>query len=138
MKKLNSILLIDDDHASNFLHKMIIQRTNCVEHIKVCISAQKGLDYLINKDDPDYQIPDIIYLDINMPGMNGWEFLEEYKLLSDDLKAKIIIVMLSSTINPDDVLKANESELVNEFVNKPLTRETLLHLIKVFYNLEFE
>ena len=123
MKKLNSILLIDDDHASNFLHKMIIQRTNCVEH---------------NKDDPDYQIPDIIFLDINMPGMNGWEFLEEYKLLSDDLKAKIIIVMLSSTINPDDVLKANESELVNEFVNKPLTRETLLHLIKVFYNLEFE
>ena len=138
MKKLNSILLIDDDHASNFLHKMIIQRTNCVEHIKVCISAQKGLDYLINKDDPDYQIPDIIFLDINMLGMNGWEFLEEYKLLSDDLKAKIIIVMLSSTINPDDVLKANESELVNEFVNKPLTRETLLHLIKVFYNLEFE
>ena len=117
---------------------MIIQRTNCVEHIKVCISAQKGLDYLINKDDPDYQIPDIIFLDINMLGMNGWEFLEEYKLLSDDLKAKIIIVMLSSTINPDDVLKANESELVNEFVNKPLTRETLLHLIKVFYNLEFE
>ena len=124
MKKLNSILLIDDDHASNFLHKMIIQRTNCVEHIKVCISAQKGLDYLINKDDPDYQIPDIIFLDINMPGMNGLDCISKIRSLNFNLP---VILSSGSLRFEDEDLKRYK---VSSKIMKPYEFDTMLDTIK--------
>ena len=61
-----------------------------------------------------------------MPGMNGWEFLEEYDKLSAEQKAKIIIVMLSNSINPDDHIKAQNNDLVTEFIGKPLTNGLLM------------
>ena len=133
MKKLNSILLIDDDNASNFLHRLIIQSIDCADHIKICTSAQKGLDYLKQNSDEEFIQPDI-----NMPGMNGWEFLEEYDKLSAEQKAKIIIVMLSNSINPDDHIKAQNNDLVTEFIGKPLTKETLILILKKYFNLNIE
>ena len=138
MKKLNSILLIDDDNASNFLHRLIIQSIDCADHIKICTSAQKGLDYLKQNSDEEFIQPDLIILDINMPGMNGWEFLEEYDKLSVEQKAKIIIVMLSNSINPDDHIKAQNNDLVTEFIGKPLTKETLILILKKYFNLNIE
>lgn len=61
MKKLNSILLIDDDNASNFLHRLIIQSIDCADHIKICTSAQKGLDYLKQNSDEEFIQPDLIF-----------------------------------------------------------------------------
>ena len=120
MKKLNSILLIDDDNASNFLHRLIIQSIDCADHIKICTSAQKGLDYLKQNSDEEFIQPDLIFLDINMPGMNGWEFLEEYDKL------------------PDDHIKAQNNDLVTEFIGKPLTKETLILILKKYFNLNIE
>ena len=86
-KKLNCVLLIDDDDSTNFLHKLILQKSEISETIKVVNSAEKGLEYL-NSNDENTPRPDIIFLDLNMPRMNGWEFVEEYKKLENDIYNK--------------------------------------------------
>ena len=129
MAELNSILLIDDDDATNFYHQTIIESANCTKHIKVCSSASKALEYLTNTHIEGYLLPDLIFLDINMPSMNGWEFLDEYEKLHTDLKAKIMIVMLTASVNPSDNERAQQHKHVSGFVEKPLTREILKEVI---------
>src|SRR5687767_1028183 len=100
-QKLNCILVIDDDEPTNFFTRMIIEQCDCTDHIKVVESAQEALEYLtrsVSGNDEQYPCPDLILLDINMPAMNGWEFLEEYKKLSNEKKGKIMIVMLTTSL----------------------------------------
>ena len=110
-KKINCILLIDDDKSTNFLHKIIIEETGVSEKVEAVQSGQEALDYLERKKEGVYPKPDLIFLDINMPGMNGWEFLEEYEKLDDNLKGEIMIMMLTTSINPDDEEKAKKPNL---------------------------
>ena len=133
-KKLKCILLIDDDEATNFLNKIIIERANLTEHIQVAQSGQEALDYLTNQGDfleegKGYPQPDLIFLDINMPAMNGWEFLDEYKKLRDEQKARIVIVMLTTSLNPDDELKARKIPEISNYKNKPISQEMLREVI---------
>lgn len=137
MKKfegLNCILLIDDDDATNFVNKLIIQRANVDTEIKACTSAKEGLEYLTcsgqYESETTYPQPGIIFLDINMPGMNGWEFLEEYKLLPDEQKAKIVIAMLTTSMNPDDQSMGENNESVESFMHKPLRENMLFDIIE--------
>lgn len=128
-KKINCILLIDDDKSTNFLHKIIIEETGVSEKVEAVQSGQEALDYLERKKEGLYPRPDLIFLDINMPGMNGWEFLEEYEKLDDNIKGEIMIMMLTTSINPDDEEKAKNTKFINEFLNKPLTTEALEKII---------
>jgi CheY-like chemotaxis protein len=124
-KNLKSILLIDDDKATNILHKYIIKKTN--EHIftHIASDAQQGLDYLLRKDEFDndtlFPLPDIIFLDINMPVMDGWEFMEEYNNLQDSQKAHTLIMLLTTSINPSEKKRATETAGISGFMNKPLS-----------------
>jgi CheY-like chemotaxis protein len=128
-QKLNCILVIDDDEPTNFFTRMIIEQCDCTDHIKVVESGQEALDYLTRSvsgnDDENYPCPDLILLDINMPAMNGWEFLDEYKKLSSEKKGKIMIVMLTTSLFPEDMAKAHEMAEISGFENKPLTMEKL-------------
>ena len=128
-KKINCILLIDDDKSTNFLHKIIIEETGVSEKVEAVQSGQEALDYLERKKEGVYPKPDLIFLDINMPGMNGWEFLEEYEKLDDNIKGEIMIMMLTTSINPDDEEKAKKTKFINGFLNKPLTTEALEKII---------
>ena len=106
-------MLIDDDEPTNFLSSMIVEEADCTEHIQIEDSGEGALNYLINSEEFAYSNkanpwPDLIFLDINMPAMNGWEFLDKYKKLSKERKAEIVVVMLTTSLNPDDKLKANE------------------------------
>ncbi|WP_296618730.1 response regulator, partial [Marivirga sp.] len=75
--KLDCVLLIDDDEATNFYHKLILEKENTGVYIQSVKSAKEGLDFLLCKGDySDYPQPGIIFLDLNMPGMSGWDFLE--------------------------------------------------------------
>lgn len=132
-KKLPCILLIDDDEPTNFIHEMVIRRVNCADKIVTVESATEGLDYLKNTDHPDYVRPSLIFLDINMPGVTGWEFLESYENLSPSQRAEVVIVMLTTSLNPDDKTKADTIAHVNSYENKVLNTEKLESLLKTHF-----
>lgn len=129
-KKLNCILLIDDDSSCNFFHERLLKKMDCVESIEVASNGKEGLDFLKSKKNR----PDIIFLDINMPKMNGWEFLEEYEKLSEEEKSKIIVVMLTSSLNPDDRTKAENFGTVKAFNPKYLDKEAVEKLLQDYFS----
>jgi CheY-like chemotaxis protein len=133
--QVNCILVIDDDEPTNFFTQMILEESGCTRHIKIVQSGQEALDYLSSSampgcDENLYPSPDLILLDINMPAMNGWEFLEEYKKLNKDHHAKIMTVMLTTSLFPEDKVRAKEIPEISGFENKPLTIEKLEKILQ--------
>ena len=133
--KINCILLIDDDEPTNFLSQMIIEEANCAAEIQIAYSGGQAIDYLTSQGTSTsgqntYPRPDLIFLDINMPAMNGWEFLQKYNSLEKEHKGNIVIIMLTTSLNPDDRLRSKDFPDVSGFENKPLTREKLEALLK--------
>jgi CheY-like chemotaxis protein len=124
-------MLIDDNPDDNFYHQRIIKKANAAETIISKTSGMAALEFLKSKEDDAYQRPDLIFLDINMPGMNGWEFLKEYEKLDKDLQSRVIVVMLTTSENPDDRMKA--VDLIPDFKTKPLTTEMLEKIINKYF-----
>ena len=129
-RKLNTILLVDDDSDDNHFHQIIIREMDIVEKIDVVINGLEALAYLKKENQMP---PELIFLDINMPKMNGWEFLEQYKYLDAKQKAKVVIMILSTSANPDDIKRAKEIEDVSGFETKPLTKETLAEVLHTYF-----
>jgi CheY-like chemotaxis protein len=136
--KLNCILLVDDDEPTNFLNRMAVEELECAQNIKVIPSAREALDYLECSGQPaplneKCPAPEIIFLDINMPAMDGWEFLEKYETLPAPHKNSVIVVMLTTSFNPEDELKARKIASVKEFRNKPLTPALLQDILHKYF-----
>jgi len=130
-KKLNCIMLIDDDADDNFFHEREIKK-NDLEHIIITKNLGiKALEYLKLKEEPQ---ADLIFLDINMPGMNGWEFLREYKQLDKVLQSRAIIIILTTSNIARDVARANAYGFVADYITKPLTREIMGDIVKKYFN----
>lgn len=132
--KINLVLLIDDNEDDNFFHRRAMEKAGRVELIDVCLDGSDALDYLRNMGKyeirgQDYPRPDLIFLDINMPRTNGWEFLDKYALLDARFIGGPIIVMLTTSLNPDDRQRAEGCELVSEFMTKPLKQQTFLEIL---------
>jgi CheY-like chemotaxis protein len=142
-QKLNCIMIIDDDEPTNFISNILLEEAGCTSHIQIEESARSALQYLSETDHSDNKksgicYPELIFLDINMPAMNGWEFLDKYKELKLELHHKTIIIMLTTSINPDDKLKADDIPLVTAFENKPLTAKMIQGIIKKHFDKEWE
>ena len=138
-KKLNSILLIDDDEPTTFLSSLFIQEADCAEKVQIADSGQIALDYLKGNDnnscgDGEFVCPDLIFLDINMPAMDGWEFLDKYKELESSRKGKIIIIMLTTSLNPDDRIKASKIPEISGFENKPISPELIERVMNKYFS----
>jgi CheY-like chemotaxis protein len=134
--QLNCILLVDDDEPTNFLNKMTLEQTGCARHIRIAQSGQEALDYLWGCGPDDAARaprPDLIFLDINMPAMDGWEFLERYRSLPSAQKADIVLIMLTTSLNPDDELKTRSIPEVSGFENKPLNQQRLQALLEKYF-----
>ncbi len=125
-----SILLVDDDEINNFISVKLIKKTLMNTDIKTCLNGKFAIDLLleIQENDPD-DLPDYILLDINMPIMNGWEFLDEYEKLGIDPKGKTKIYIISSSVFNNDINKAKSYPLVKDFVSKPLSVDKIRDLL---------
>ena len=123
-------MLVDDNADDNFFHAREIKKTRPAPVIVTKDSGIKALEYLKSKEEPH---SDLIFLDINMPGMNGWEFLKEYNKLEKALQSRAIIIMLTTSDNPDDVAKANTNSFVSDYITKPLTKEIMKDIIEKYF-----
>lgn len=126
-------MLIDDCEATNYYNQIIIDRENCANSVVTAQGGLQALEYLKQTSMEGNLVPDLIFLDINMPGMNGWEFLEEYEKLSNLKHAKVVLLMLTTSLNPDDHVRASKLKNVKGFVNKPLEAEKLHELMTEYF-----
>jgi PAS domain S-box-containing protein len=125
----HKIYLIDDDPIVNIVSKKIIEKTEFAEKIEVFKDASLALQQLNKIFESDAkEFPDIIFLDINMPEMNGWEFLDRFEKLSEEIKQNCKVFMLTSSIDPSDVKKSQSYSSVKDFIIKPLSKEKLTNL----------
>ena len=125
LKTIKCVLFIDDDKATNYINQFLAKKSNYFENIIVASSAEEGLEYLEQAEKGISIIPEIIFLDINMPAMNGWDFLNSFKLTAHQIKNNIKIYMLTSSSREQDINKAKEFNVVKGFVTKPLTKDVL-------------
>jgi len=127
-----SILLVDDDEINNFISIKLIKKALIYTEITACLDGSYAINELLNIQDrnPD-DLPDYILLDINMPIMNGWEFLDEYKRLGIDPLGKSKIFIISSSVFSNDINKAKSYDLVKDFISKPLNVDKIKELFVV-------
>jgi CheY-like chemotaxis protein len=134
-KKLNCVLLVDDNESDNYIHKRVLEKSGITEMVEVAMNGKEALDFLTEKGacgrpDGAYCQPELIFLDINMPIMDGWEFLEEYQKLEEGQKGKIVFIMLTTSLNPVDKTKAEKLLENGCFYFKPLTLQMINEIMK--------
>ncbi len=141
MKKVNCILLVDDDPTTNFLNEELIKDNQVANFVHVAWNGKEALDYLdrrgkfsfkIKKDSPR---PNIIFLDINMPIMDGFEFLEKYKELPKSKRAEVVIVFLTTSDSILDKDKVVSEKIVFKYIEKPLRKQNLNQVIQDYHAL---
>jgi CheY-like chemotaxis protein len=130
MPPLSSVLLVDDDSTTNFLNKLLLTRMGVTEQVLVAENGEQALrtlaqacSFLVNP-----MCPRLILLDMNMPVLNGLAFLEVFAQLSLAQQQPIVVVMLTSSLHPKDMLQAQELPIAG-FLDKPLTKEKVTALL---------
>lgn len=127
--KIKNIFLIDDDPVVNIISKRIIAKADIAENVEVYTDVTNALKELKRKHESDLKtLPDIVFLDINLPDKNGWDFLDEFQNLCEEISLNCKVYMLTSSIDPNDVKKSQTYEAVKDFIVKPLTQEKLARL----------
>ncbi|MEC5164708.1 CheY-like chemotaxis protein [Flavobacterium sp. PL11] len=126
--------IIDDDKLTVKLMSILISKNEFCEDIQTFYNAEQALLQLKNVIKNDLEIPDAILLDINMPIMDGWQFLDEFNCLT--IKKPITIFMMTSSIDPADIEKAKTYEVVKHYVEKPITVKKLDILCKLIADID--
>jgi CheY-like chemotaxis protein len=125
MPTFNRVLLVEDDPITVMVCDRIIKMNDFASEVKSCENGQYALDYLKKKSADGEELPDIIFLDINMPVMNGWDFLDELENIKGTLSKLPRIFILSSTVDPEDYSRAKSFSTVEDFISKPLEKDYL-------------
>lgn len=129
--KYRTVMLIDDNEIDNLINQKMIEAAAITKHIYTHTGAKSAIEFLRNIEKlevADKVLPDLIFLDIDMPLMDGFQFLDEFEKFGNLVKKKCKIVMLTSSINPQDFNKAKKYLNVKLYLNKPLSHESILEL----------
>lgn len=130
MNSLKNLWLIDDDEIFVFLTRKTIQKTNFSGEVVVFANGKNALDHLTLIAGNNKMLPEIIFLDLAMPVMDGWQFLEEFKLLKPKFEKVVTIYIVSSSVSPYEVQRANNMSDVSDFIIKPVSKEKFIEIIK--------
>jgi len=130
--KYKAVMLIDDNEIDNLINQKMIEAADITENIYTHTGAKSAIEFLKNLEKlegvAENILPEVIFLDIDMPLMDGFQFLDEFEKLGSNTKDKCKIVMLTSSINPQDVNKSKNYLYVKKYINKPLSQENLENL----------
>ena len=130
--KYTTVLLVEDNEVDNFICEKLIKHHSFSKHLLIHTNGRNALEFLNNLGRnsafPNNMIPDIIFLDINLPIMDGFQFLSEFEKQSERIKEHCKIIMLTSSVNPADVERAFNNKYVVKYISKPLTKE---HLVEI-------
>ena len=134
MKKIPSILLVDDDETTNYISKLIINRAELTDDLLIALNGKEAIELLkakcaASKAEGKNLVPSLILLDINMPVMDGFKFLDTLQTIDGFNAESVIIAVLTTSLDPRDIEKVRNFG-VNEFISKPLTKESLELLIE--------
>ena len=126
MNTLSRFILIDDDEINNMISSVTIRKTAKSAYIQAFLNPFDGFEHIVTEySNPDQDFTAILFLDLSMPGMDGWEFLERFEKLDSSIRSRITVYVLSSSEDNRDVNRAKENKIVNEYIIKPLTTETV-------------
>jgi CheY-like chemotaxis protein len=125
MARFSNVLLVEDDPITIMVCDRIIKMSDFATSVKSCENGKTAIDYLNGIILNQEKFPEIIFLDINMPVMNGWDFLEEFEKVKDKISPMPRIFILSSTVDPEDYKRAKSFSAVDDFISKPLSKEFL-------------
>ncbi len=132
--KLNAVMLIDDNEIDNLINLKMVESIDMAYNIFVHSGAKSALEYLRNiekiKEGATKFLPELIFLDIDMPIMDGFQFIDEFEKLSDETKEYCKIIMLTSSLDPKDISKSKKNVYILTYLNKPLTQESLRKFIE--------
>lgn len=123
------IALVDDDSIFRLIASRTIKGANITEQILQFTNGAEALQYLEQNFDQSELLPDVLFLDINMPYVDGWMFLDDFEKIMSKMSKSISIFMVSSSIDPEDINRAKQHKLVNDYVIKPVSKETFLKLV---------
>jgi CheY-like chemotaxis protein len=130
MSKPKKVFVVDDDEIFSYVIQKIMEDMHQVDEIKLLSNGTEALTRLRDfKDHPDY-LPDLILLDLSMPIMDGWGFLNEFEKIISEVKKAITIIVYTSSINPVDMERAKKYSCVKDYVVKPIERESTYQFIK--------
>ena len=126
MVKIDNVFLIDDSEIFNFMHAKAMEKAGFAQKVRVFDNATSALEILkqLPVSHPE-NFPDVIFLDISMPEMDGWEFLDSIVDLSTTVLTNCRIYILTSSIDENDVAHSKQYDMVSDFISKPLTPERL-------------
>lgn len=125
MAMYKSVMLVDDNEIDNIINEKIIEANSFADRILVFQTGQEALEFLEVNQHDETKLPEIVFLDINMPIMDGFQFLEDFEKFSETVLDKCKIIMLSSSISPKDIDRAASSKYVKKYLNKPLNARYL-------------
>lgn len=132
MSKISCILLVDDDQINNFINQRLIEELTLTAELNLVNNGLEAVDYLKENCRVSTKCPELILLDINMPVMDGFEFLYEFETLDIPNKEKVKIVMLTTSTSQKDLERLNGHEIAG-YINKPLTEEKMLDLVNKLF-----
>jgi CheY-like chemotaxis protein len=126
--RVNMVMLVDDNETDNFIHRRVIELTEFTGNIVIKDTGRAALDYLNLYKDKKESLPDIIFLDLNMPVLDGFGFLSEFQKFSEEVKNKCKIVILTSSNNKNDFDHVKKYGFVKNYFTKPLSEESLYNI----------